>query len=74
MRVLLSLRSKAMKKVNMSPELVNMTKGMSVPATEGKAYSIRPEGKVEYPRGKATGDMAVNTRDLKPKLTPGLKA
>lgn len=58
-----------MKKGNLSPELVNMTKNMSVPATEGKAYSIRPEGKTEYPRGKATGDMASNTRSMTPKLS-----
>lgn len=58
-----------MKKGSLEPALVNMTKGMSVPATEGKSYSIRPEGKTEYPRGKATGDMAAHTRSMTPKLT-----
>lgn len=60
-----------MKKGNISPELVNKTESMSVPATKGPAYSIRPDGKTEYPRGKATGDMAANTRSMTPKLTHG---
>lgn len=62
------------KKVTTGPSLENMTKEMSVPATEGKAYSTRPEGRTEYGKKSSTGDMAANTRDLKPKLTPGLKA
>lgn len=60
-----------MKKGNMSPSLVNKTEKMSVPATKGGSMSIRPEGKTEYPRGKATGDMAANTKGMTPKLTHG---
>jgi len=63
-----------MKKGNLSPALVNKTEKMSVPATKGAAYSTRPEGRLEYGKKSSTGDMAANTRDLKPKLTPGLKA
>lgn len=63
-----------MKKGSLEPALVNMTKKMSVPATNLGKQEMAKEGKTEYPRGKATGDMAANTRDLNPKLTPGLKA
>lgn len=58
-----------MKKGSLEPALVNMTKGMSVPATEGKAYSIRPEGRLEYGKKSSTGDMAAHTRSMTPKLT-----
>lgn len=57
-----------MDKGSLKPELVNTTKGMSVPATEGSAYSIRPEGCLEYGK-KTAGDMAANTRPMTPKLT-----
>lgn len=68
--VLLYLKN-SMKKGNMSPALVNKTEKMSVPATKGAAYSTRPEGKTEYKRGTAAGDMAANTKGMTPKLTYG---
>lgn len=58
-----------MKKGSISPALVNKTEKMSVPATKGAAYSIRPEGKVEYPRGAAESNP--RTRSMTPKLTHG---
>lgn len=60
-----------MKKGNLSPALVNKTEKMSVPATKLGAMEMPKEGKVEYPRGKATGDMAANTKGMTPKLTHG---
>lgn len=60
-----------MNKGNISPALVNKTEKMSVPATKLGAMDIAKEGKTEYPRGKATGDMAANTKSMTPKLTHG---
>jgi hypothetical protein len=51
-----------MKKGNISPALVNKTEKMSVPATKLGMQEMPKEGKVEYPRGKAEGDKAPNTR------------
>lgn len=63
-----------MKKGSLEPALVNMTKKMSVPATNLGKQEIAKEGRTEYGKKSSTGDMAPHTKSVKPKLTPGLKA
>lgn len=58
-----------MNKGNMSPELVNKTEKMSVPATKCGPMDMCKEGKTEYPRGAATSNP--RTKEMTPKLTHG---